>query len=73
MAKEGADDKTAQGCEHVEHLRIELQHDVQILLIEITKKRGICLRELLAREAIPQGLKLYTTAHADEFKRSNAP
>jgi len=73
MSKEGSANKTAQGREQVEHLSIKLPHNVQILLQRIAEKRGISLRELLAKEAFPQGLKLYTTAHAEEFKRSNAP
>jgi len=73
MSKERSVEKTAQGREHVEHLRITLPHDDQILLQEIAEKRGISLPELLAKEAFPQGLKLYTTAHVDESKRQNAP
>jgi len=77
MSEIRREDKTAQGrsatSEQVERIRIILPHDVQVSLIEITKKRGVSLRELLVREAIPQGLRLYTTAHYDEFKRPNAP
>ena len=77
MSETKREDKTAQGrsatSEQVEHARIILQHDVEVSLLKITKKRGISLRDLLINEAIPQGLKLYATAHSDEFKRPNAP
>jgi hypothetical protein len=73
MSKEGSADKTAQGREQVEHLSIKLPYNIQILLQGIAEKRGISLRELLTKEVFPQGLKLYTTAHADEFNRPKAP
>jgi hypothetical protein len=75
MTERGSANKMAQGrfvtSEQVEHITVTLPHDDQDSLVEIAKKRGISLAELL-REAIPQGLKLFTTAHSDEFERPNA-